>query len=1126
MKIITKTLLTNILMLVIFLWMGGGIAKADIQFSGVIPAESMIDRMERLNELGKLNGQKVSYNVRELEGKHVPSLEVKTNNMEEWLHKSLVNSEFTYEKRAHNHYLVVRDHNIEVETINETQQLSVVTGRVTDNQFEPLIGVNIVEKGTTNGTVTDIDGRFSLTTSTNSILIFSYIGFENLEVPRNTRSSIDVVLREDSELLEEVIVVGYGTQKVINLTGAVGVITSEDIVKRPITNVSTGLQGLVPGMTVTASANGGLPGQSNATIQIRGIGSRSNNSPLILIDGAEGDMNIINPNDIESISVLKDAASAAIYGNRAANGVILITTKSVKGKDRAPRINIDTYYGSQQPTRMPKMADSPTFMRWENEAQANIGGIQNYSEEDIQKAINGTDPNFFANTDWIAATFLDSAPQYSLNASIDGKASNMGYLLSYGFLDQDGLTIGQSTSAIRNNVRLKLNTQVAELFDITANMSYIDRKFKAPNNGFDAASGSLYNAMRTRPLVPVRFTDGKWGYGGGQSNQVAYLTDGGSQDFSSQEFTGNFSVKIDLLEGWTASANYITRQSNSFRNVLSKTINFYYPETTTLWYTTNTPNSIENRDYRTLSQNLFAQTDYEARWGEHNFKAMAGYQQEWQRADYFEASRKNLITEKDPILDFGAPDTQANSSTANHWSMRSGFGRINYNFNERYLFEANLRYDLTSRFIKQNRGEWFPSFSAGWRLSEEAFMAPTRDILDQLKIRGSWGILGNQFSTGSDNYPYLSRIGVVSVPTIGGVSNDGYAETYIGNPNLLWEMLYTTNIGVDINMLDNRLTFNGDYFFRETRRMIYQREFPGVGGFPSVMDENGGKMENRGWEIQLGWRDRVNNFNYGLTTTIADVKNKITEWEGEIIGSTTITKVGYSNQSFYGLIADGIAVPTDFEKYNPYTGKYENPTFPILAGDAGLVQPGDIKYKDLDESGTIDLDNDRNVLGSSIPRYTYSLKGDLEYKGVDFSFLLQGVGKVDGYIYGPARHAFTDQSTYPQGFHEGRYQPSNPDPNASYPRFTYNQSYNQRFSTFWMENGSYLRLKNIQIGYTIPQRFTRSLRLDRCRLYASADNLLTFTNYFSTADPERPIQAGGNYPQIKTYVFGINITLH
>ncbi|MFC4672468.1 TonB-dependent receptor [Dysgonomonas termitidis] len=1014
----------------------------------------------------------------------------------------------------------------------QTQQIPAgnkksMKGTVTDSEGEPLIGATVKIVGTTTATLTDIDGKFSIEASPGEVLEVSYVSYQTESIKIRNEAEFNIVLQPLDKLLDEIVVVGYGTQKKINLTGSVGVITPDELNKRPITNVSTGLQGLVPGMTVTASANGGLPGQSNASIQIRGIGSVSNNSPLILIDGAEGDMNIINPNDIESISVLKDAASAAIYGNRAANGVILIITKSVKGSERAPHININSYIGIQEPTKMPKMADSPTFMAWENEAQANIGGNQNYTAADIQKVLDGSDPNYYANTDWIDAVFRSSAPQYNFNASVDGKAKNMGYLISYGYLDQKGLTVGKSTSSQRHNVRLKLNTKVADIFNITANMGYVERNFTAPNASFDLTAGSLYNAMRTRPLVPVRFTDGKWGYGGGQSNQVAYLTDGGGQNFRSNEFTGNFTVEATIMKGWTASANYITRQSNSFRNLFSKTINFYYPDSDEIWYTTNTPNSIENRDYSTLSQNLFIQTDYDLKIKDHSIHAMLGYQQEWQRSDQFNASRKNLITEKDPVLEFGSADTQANSSAASHWSMRSGFGRLNYDYKSKYLLEANLRYDLTSRFDKSYRGEWFPSFSAGWRISEESFMDNFRSFLDQLKLRGSWGILGNQYSMGSDLYPYLSRIGSVSVPALGAVPNDGYAETYIGNPMLLWEMLHTTNIGLDINVLNNKLSFTGDYYVRKTKRILFNREQPAAGGFLKDPDENGNEMENKGWEMQIDWRDRVGkDLNYGVRFTLADVKNKITKWDSDKIGTYTISKEGEAYDAFYGLVADGIAMPTDFEYYDAARGKYMNPKFPIMSGDAGMVQPGDIKYKDFDGDGAIDLDKDRRVVGSSIPRYTFSLKGDIEYKGIDFSFLLQGVGKVDGYIYGPARHAFTDQSTYPQTFHQDRYQASNPNPNAKYPRFTYNQSYNQRFSTFWIEDASYLRMKNIQIGYTLPAKWTKHVRIDKCRFYVSADNLFTISDYFSSSDPETPIQGGGNYPQIKTFVFGVNISLH
>lgn len=386
-----------ILITISLYWMNIGNSHAFVQNAGYFPSETMIHRLERINKIGKATGQQVSYNVSEIKSEVAPAFDAETNNIEEWLHKSLIESDLTYEKINEKHYLVIRNKS-EVSEQQQEKQVSVLSGRITDVHNEPLVGVNIVEKGTSNGTVTDIDGRYSLATSADAILIFSYIGYSSQEIHRDGRNQIDVILDEDTEMLEEVVVVGYGTQRKINLTGSVGVISSEDLIKRPITNISSGLQGLVPGMTVTANANGGLPGQSNASIQIRGVGSRGNNNPLILIDGAEGDMNIINPNDIENISVLKDAASAAIYGNRAANGVILITTKSVSGKERQPRINVDSYYAVQMPTKLPKMADSPTFMAWENEAQANVGGIQNYTQEDIQKAIDGTDPNYYANT--------------------------------------------------------------------------------------------------------------------------------------------------------------------------------------------------------------------------------------------------------------------------------------------------------------------------------------------------------------------------------------------------------------------------------------------------------------------------------------------------------------------------------------------------------------------------------------------------------------------------------------------------------------------------------------------------------------------------------------------------------
>jgi len=1001
-----------------------------------------------------------------------------------------------------------------------------VKGVVKDEQGEPLIGATVKIVGTTTATLTDIDGAFTINVPVGSSLEVSYVSYTPQVVKITNQSSLDFVLSSSTKALDEVVVIGYGIQKKINLTGAVGVITSEDLQKRPITNISTGLQGLVPGMTVVGNANGGLPGQSSATIRVRGIGTIANSNPLVLIDGVEGDMNIINPNDVENISVLKDAASASIYGNRAANGVILITTKSIKGKDAKPQINFNGYIGFQKPTKMPEMADAATYIEWEMEANRNAGTNSAYNQGNIETVLSGSDPNYFANTDWVDALFRSSAPQQNYNVSINGKSNNMGYLISYGFLNQEGLLVGDAAKTKRHNIRLKLNTRVADFIDLDANIGYIDRNYAAPTGTLGSGEGAIYNAIRTNPLTPVRFTDGKWGYGGGQSNMVAVLNEGGSMVFESQEFTGNFAAKVDLLKGWTASANYTMRKSNSLREYLWKTIKYYYPETEDYWYATTPTNAYQNTDYTNLQQTIFAQTDYNLKIKDHSFHVMAGFQQEWNTSTTFNGRRDSLITEINPVLDFGSTKLQSTAGGGDQWAMRSGFGRINYNFKERYLFEANLRYDLTSRFIKKNRGGWFPSFSGAWRASEEEFLKNKFTWLDQLKIRASWGILGNQYST-SNNYPYISTIKTPSEKvTIGTVANDVYTEDYIGNPNLVWEKSYHNNIGLDVSVLNTRLNFTGDYYIRTTKGVVIAKYYPNQIGFGQI-NENAGSVENKGWEVQVSWNDKIGkDFHYGASFLLSDVKNKITEFSDPQNGAYYTKRVGHPIDALYGLVADGLAMPWDFEYYDTTTGKYKNPLFPVLPGDKELVQPGDVKFKDLDESGDIDLDKDRKVVGNQIPRYTFSFKGNLNYKGIDFSFLLQGVGKRDGYIIGPDRQAFTDQSTFPQKFHEGRYQASNPNPNAIYPRFIYNSNINSKnFSTFWMENAAYVRLKNVQLGYSLPQNIINPLRLSQCRFYVSADNLFTFTDFFSSCDPESAVQSGGNYPQVKTFVFGINFTL-
>lgn len=1061
------------------------------------------------------------YNSELIDVQRVVDVDVKNASVENILEKLFAKGEVEY---------LIRDRHIILTPAKaqSPQPATGVRGVVTSVAGEPLPGVTIMIKGLQKGTITDVNGVYQLSDATpGSTLVFSFVGMRTLEVVLGNQSQLNVSLEDETIGLEEVVAIGYGVQKKVNLTGSVSVVTSEDIASRPVTAVSTGLQGLLPGVTVVNST--GLPGQSTGTIRIRGLGTIGNSNPLVLIDGVEGNINILNPEDIESVSVLKDAASASIYGARGANGVILVTTKSVKGRNTQPTINFNGYYGYQMPTSLPEMASAMDYITMDNEARANVGLPPNYPADAIDRILNGTDPNYYSNSNWVDAIYRKAAPQQNYTVNVTGKSELMGYYFSYSLLDQDGLTVGSTTNSKRHNIRSKVNTRVANLIDVTANMGYTDRNYATPSGGFSSASGAIYTAMRISPVIPMRFTDGNWGYGGGSANPIALLYDSGQNKFRSQEFSGNFSGKIDLAKGWDATTTYSFIQSNSLREILSKTIHYYRPDSDEIWYSTNPTNKFENRDYASNKQTLITQSNFDRTYGKHGFSAVAGFSQEWYTEKNFTAERINLTTEFNPSLVFGAQEGMSNGASAATWAIRSGFGRINYNFDQRYLLEANLRYDLSSRFHKSNRAGLFPSFSAGWRVSEEEFFSSLHDVINNLKVRASWGILGNQY-VGSSDYPYMAVVGAVSAPNIGTGANVGYTQTSLPNPALHWETINMTNIGLDMS-IGRKLTLTADWFLKNTEDILLRLTYPGVLGM-SPTEENIGSVQNKGWEVDLRWQDKVGkDFRYASTFILSDVTNKITNFGGlqPSIGSYTIKRVGDPIDAFYGLVADGIAMPWDFERYDPVAKRYVGPKFPIMDSDAGLVQPGDIKYKDLggpngDPDGKISLDHDRKVVGSSIPRYTFSYKGEMAWKGFDFSMYVQGVGKADGYITGAGRHTFVDQSAYPQMVHMDRWTPQNPDANAPYPRFTANYSYNQRFSTFWLEDASYIRLKNVQLGYTFKKELMSRLNIDKFRVYFSGDNLFTLSDFFYAYDPETPVTSGGFYPQVRTLVVGFNIT--
>ncbi|MBF9255710.1 TonB-dependent receptor [Pontibacter sp. 172403-2] len=998
------------------------------------------------------------------------------------------------------------------------KQDAPVSGVVRDASGQPLPGVSVSLKGTSTGTITDVDGRFTIDVSgvPQPVLVFSYIGFKDQEVTIGDQNTFNISLQEDVKLMDEVVVVGYGTQKKANLTGAVSQVTSEVLEDRPVTNVTSGLQGTMPGVTITNAS--GVPGNNSGDIRIRGLGTWGDAQPLVVIDGITStvsNLNILNPSDIATVSVLKDAASSSIYGVRGANGVIVVTTK--KGSTGKPAISYDGYFGIQTPTALPEFLGSPEYMQLLNEAQRNVGLNPTYSDEQIEIARNGSDPNYYANTDWMDAIYKDYAPQQSHNLSVSGGAENISYYLSYGYLKEGGLITGDNYQARRHNVRAKLSTTFLDRLDVSANLGYIDRGYTGSAEGVGSGSGPLYAATQIVPLVPVRFTTGGWGYLGGQRNPVAVTTDGGTDDFASQEFTANLNASIELFDGFRLRGQYGLIRSNSMRTIFSKTINYYSPIDGSIIYKTNFPNKIDRRDYTNMFQTMLVAAEYEKTFADkHDVKALLAASREEEIGDNFAATRTDVPTQVGTGNLALGTENQLNSASANQWALQSLFGRVNYGFDNRYLFEANFRYDGSSKFAPDLRWQLFGAASVGWVFTEESFLEGIRDVVEFGKLRYSYGTQGNDRV---ENYAFLNVLEPVETMPIGYINTIGYRQAGVPNEFLTWETQLKQNLGLDLVFLRGRLGVTADYFKNETSDLLLRLALPGVlGGDPPY--QNVGKLENRGWELQFDWRDDIGDFTYGANFNISDVRNELTELAGTDYLGDRIRREGDPLDAFYGLVADRLAQENDFS-YDPEQGQFV-PDFPYIHNDP-MAQPGDIIYKDLNGDGEITLDDDRQVLGSHIPRYTYGFRGTAGWKGIDFSFFLQGVGKANGYLFGAARHALISEGSLPQPIHLDRWTPENTD--ATYPRLTYQQTYNQRLSTYWLEDASYLRLKNIQIGYTLPSQLTEKFRVDRLRIYASADNLLTKTDFFYAYDPETPVSNGGYYPQVKTFVLGLNINL-
>lgn len=1059
-------------------------------------------------EIKKQTGYNFLLNTEMLADARPVTLTLVNATLEEALNKCFEGQPFTY--TINNNTIIVKRKPAEIRIAAD------VTGTVTDEKGAPVPGARIMNLSSNKGAISNAAGEFRIAANPGEKLSVRMLGYEEIIITVDSKTDYPVRLKPSTVGLDAVVVVGYGTQKKANLTGAVSMVSSEDFKGRPATSVVSALQGQMAGVTVINAT--AIPGGSGEnTIRIRGIGTLNDAAPLVVIDGIPGgNLSILNPDDIETISVLKDAASSSIYGVRGANGVIMVTTK--KGKGGKPTLAYTNYLGLQTPTALPTFLGSVDYMTLLNEAKVNAGNNPTYTQEQIDIAKSGSDPNYYANTNWLKEMYKSSAPQQNHTLNLSGGANNINYYLSYGFLKQGGLITGDNYNARRHNVRLRVNTTLFDILQLDANLGYIDRNQSGSSTDVNGTGGPIQSAHQISPLVPVRFTTGGWGYLGGSVNPVALVTDGGTNDFTSQEITGNIQATLNISKDFRLRGQYGIVKSNSLRQIFTKTINYYSPDDNSLIYQTNNPNKIDNRDYTSLYQTVIGMAEYEKTFArKHYIKAMLAASSEETIGRNFSASRTNLPTQDLGSINLGTLNP-LNASDANQNALQSMFGRLNYSYDDKYLLEGNFRYDGSTRFAKDLRWNWFFSGSAGWVFSKENFFTSLQHVINFGKIRASYGTQGNDKV--QDDFGYLSSISSVGTMPIGNVLTIGYRQTGIPNPLLTWESMVKQDIGLDLAFMNNRLSVTADYYINNTNNILLRVPLPDVIGVTGTdyPYQNAGKVRNKGWELMVGWQDKVSDFTYGVNANISDVKNEVISLgNAPATIADQIRTVGQPIDAFYGFVADRISQVSDYT-YDAATNKY-TPLFPY---DVSFpMMPGDIIYKDLNGDKKITAADDRQVIGSAIPRYTYGFRGNVAYKGIDFSFFLQGVGKADGLITNAARHAFINDGSNPQPIHLDRWTPDNP--NATYPRLAYGYSYNQRLSTFWLENASYLRLKNIQAGYTLPQSITEKWHIDRLRLYFSADNLLTKTDFFYGYDPETPVSSGGFYPQVKTYVFGLNI---
>ena len=1036
---------------------------------------------QAMDALKKQSGYSFVFSSEDVDTKKKVSVDADDQKVEDVVRQILDGQSVTYEIKGKN--IVVRS----IAQTSSSQQKKTITGTIVDPSGMPVIGANVMVKGTTNGTITDMDGKFSLEVPKESMLVVSYIGYANQEIKVSNQTNLSIALKEYAEALDELVVVGYGTQKKINLTGSIGTIKTDETLKaRPVTNVQELLAGSVPGMSV--SKGSGAAG-SGARINIRGTSTIGSSSGVfVLIDGVPGNIYTLNPNDIESISVLKDAASAAIYGSRAANGVMLITTKSSSISER-PVVEVSSNIGIQNPQFMIDFVGTEDYMRLYDQALMNDGKDPYYGEQGIQDFRNGK----YVDNQWYKDIYKKNTLINNTHVALSGKERSISYRVSVSNDYQDGTLPNNNYNRLIFKPDLTFNMR--SNLKAHASFQYTQTNIKNPQGGTEIWQSQ---ASRISPLTRITEENGLYAVGSSMAgNPIAGVNESGYSKERHKEMMAIFDVSYSPIKDWNIKGSVAT-YSHSTKTKDRVNTYYLYNENGDIAKTENQVSSLkETESYAYRTQIQFT-TDYSFKIKEdHSFKALAGYSQEYYYTDNFWASRSDMPFDGIDVLDTGSSNKQ-NGGNAQDVAIQSWFGRLNYDYQGKYLLEATLRADGSSRFAKGNRWGVFPSFSAGWNINRETFMESTNNWLSELKIRASWGVLGDAEKVGYYPTAQVLSYNPKAYAFNGSLVGGAYSGVAI-NRNISWEESQQTNIGLDFGIFNQKIKFTADYFINNRNNILYSAPVPSEFGLSAPLS-NLLKMRSSGAEFIVSYDDRSNDFSWGLDVNTSFSKNKVLEMGSSErwIEGNAVTYLNDRYQLPFGYEAEGLFQSEEDIKNHAKQGN---------------VMPGNIKFKDQNGDNIINGD-DRVVLNRKIP-VNYGANIRLGYKDFDFGINMYGVFNCKRYISGYEGWAFyLSQNARPM--HLDAWSETNRD--ASYPRLTLTNTSNDiRYNSFWLRNSAYLKIQNVQIGYTVPKDVLSKISIQYLRVYLSGQNLATITGY-DGFDPE-----GSWYPLSRTFSLGFNL---